>query len=135
MGILERFEQRVERLIGSNLSQAESGEVQPVDMASALIQELDDCATIAGIGQVVVHNSFAIDLAPSDFRRVSDIESPLRIELVNVVKEHIGAQKYTSLGSITITFAHDSALPTGVFRVTGETTDHGGNTVMQFRMR
>ncbi|MEY4347843.1 MAG: hypothetical protein RIS43_262 [Actinomycetota bacterium] len=129
MGILERFEQRVERLIGTNLSHAESGEVQPVDLASALIQELDDCATIAGVGQTIVHNLFSIDLSDSDYNRLSEIESPLRTELMNVVKEHNSAHKYTTLGGISIRFSQDNTLPTGVFRIVGDTTDHSGDKV------
>ncbi|MEY4322230.1 MAG: hypothetical protein RL410_11, partial [Actinomycetota bacterium] len=70
MGILERFEQRVERLIGSGLSQSESGEVQPVDIASELIKEIDDCATFAGFGKTVVQNDFSVDLASSDYERL-----------------------------------------------------------------
>ncbi len=129
VGILERFEQRVERLIGSDLSRTESGEVQPVDIASAIFQEIDDCATIAGIGQTVVHNAFTVDLSSEDYARLNAIEAPLRTELISVVKEHVNAHKYTTLGGISVHIAQDNALPAGVFRVAGETLDQSGDKV------
>ncbi|MEY4322600.1 MAG: hypothetical protein RL410_381, partial [Actinomycetota bacterium] len=83
----------------------------------------------AGIGQTVVHNAFSVDLASSDYERLHGIESPLRTELINLVKEHINAHKYAALGGISINFAKDEVLPTGVFRIVGETLDLSGDRV------
>ncbi|MEY3278282.1 MAG: hypothetical protein RLZZ426_768, partial [Actinomycetota bacterium] len=44
MGILDRFEQRVDRLVNGAFAKAFSAEVQPVEIAAALQSEVDDRA-------------------------------------------------------------------------------------------
>lgn len=128
MGILDRFEARVDRLVNGAFARAFEAEVQPVEIASALQNEVTDRAVIVGPGRTVVPNRFVIDLSPQDFERLTAFAEPLRTELAGVVREHISEQRYTTLGQVNITFHQDDELTTGIFRVNAAVEDDGGST-------
>lgn len=126
MGILDRFEQRVDRLVNGAFAKAFEAEVQPVELAAALQTETTDRAVIIGSGRTVVPNQFTIDLAPVDFQRLNEFGAALCSELAASVREHIAEQRYTALGQVSVAFELDESLTTGLFRVTGEVRDDGG---------
>jgi len=123
VGILDRFEQRVDRLVNGAFAKAFTAEVQPVEIAAALQAELDDRAVIVGAGRTVVPNRFTVDLATEDFNRLAGFENPLKTELISVLREHITEQRYTTLGQLNIEFANDENLTTGIFRISADADD------------
>jgi len=64
MGILDRFEQGVERVVNTAFAKAFHGEVKPVELASALRREVDDRAAVVDRERTVVPNQFTIELSP-----------------------------------------------------------------------
>lgn len=129
VGVLDRFEQRIDRLVHGAFAKAFESDVQPVEIAAALQSETDDRAMIVGAGRTVVPNVFTVDLSDSDFNRLSAYDQPLRDELASALLEHITDQRYTTLGKISVAFANDSQLTTGVFRVSAEVRDDSGGEV------
>lgn len=120
MGILERFEQRVDRLVSGAFARAFEAEVQPVEVAAALQRETDDRARAIGAGRTVVPNRFVVDLSPVDYERLMVHAETLTNELVALVREHITDQRYTTLGHVQVEFELDRDLTTGLFRVNAE---------------
>lgn len=126
MGILDRFEERVDRLVNGAFARAFASEVQPVEIASALQHEVTDRALIVGKGRTVVPNLFTVDLSPADHERLTAYADALRSELAGVVREHISEQRYITLGPVRIEFALDPELNTGIFRVNAEVKEGQG---------
>lgn len=126
MGILDRFEERVDRLVNGAFARAFASEVQPVEIASALQHEVTDQAQIFGKGRTIVPNYFVVDLSQEDFERLTAHEDTLRNELAGVVREHVSEQRYITLGPVEIQFALDPDLNTGIFRVNTQTKDASG---------
>lgn len=126
MGILDRFEDRINRVVNGAFARAFESEVQPVEIAAAIQSEVDEKAVIVGAGRTVVPNHFLVELAQSDFERLSTYEAPLKAEIAAVIREHIVTQRYTALGQINIALAVDNQLTTGVFRVIATAVDDGG---------
>jgi hypothetical protein len=120
VGILDRFERRLDRMVNGAFARAFKAEVQPVEIASALQRECDDHAAIVARGRTIVPNSFTVDLSPSDFERLAVYREALSQELADVVREHAGAQGYAFVGPLDVAIARDDALDTGLFRVLGE---------------
>lgn len=118
--LLDRFEQRLDRLVNGAFAKAFKAEVQPVEVAAALQRELDDRAVVIGGGRNVVPNVFTIEFSSRDFERLMAFEAPLRSELTDVVKEHANQQQYQLIGGVEILFMEDPALDTGLFRVRAE---------------
>lgn len=120
MGILDRFERRLDRMVNGAFAKAFKAEVQPVEIASALQRECDDRAAIVGRGRTIVPNEFTIDLSSSDYERLSIYSEALAQELADVVREHAGAQGYAFVGPLEVELARDDDLDTGLFRVLGK---------------
>lgn len=117
MGVLQRFERRIEELVNRPFARAFKAEVEPVEIASALQRECDDRAAIVSRGRTMVPNSFTVVLGERDHERLSVYAEPLGSELAAMVTEHAESQGYTFLGPVSVSFDMDPALETGRFRV------------------
>jgi hypothetical protein len=120
VGLLDRFEQRLDRMVNGAFARAFKAEVQPVEIASALAREMDDRAAVVSRGRTVVPNVFVVDLSPTDHDRLSVYAAALTDELAATVREHAEEQRYTFMGGTEVTLARDDALETGLFRVHSE---------------
>ncbi|MGW7214002.1 DUF3662 domain-containing protein, partial [Streptomyces collinus] len=71
MGVLKKFEQRLEGLVNGTFAKVFKSEVQPVEIAGALQRECDNNATIWNRDRTVVPNDFIVELSTPDFERLS----------------------------------------------------------------
>lgn len=117
MGVLQRFERRIEEMVNRPFARAFKAEVQPVEIASALQRECDDRAAIVARGRTMVPNAFTVELGPHDHERLSVYAEALGQELAAMVREHAEEQRYAFIGPVTVDFERDDDLPTGRFQV------------------
>jgi hypothetical protein len=117
VGVLQRFERRIENLVNGAFAKAFKAEVQPVEIASALQRECDDRAAIVARGRTMVPNTFVIELGGTDHERLSVYAEPLGGELAEMVEEHAAEQRYVFVGPVSVTFELADDLDTGRFRV------------------
>ena len=117
MGVLQRFERRIEEMVHRPFARAFKAEVQPVEIASALQRECDDRAAIVARGRTMVPNAVVVELGEHDHERLAVYEQPLAEELSAMVQEHAQEQRYTFVGPVTIAFERAEDLDTGRFRV------------------
>lgn len=93
------------------------GDVQPVEIASALQRETDDRKTVVGQGKVLVPNDFVVELGKHDHDRLEPWAQPLGAELAAMVQEHAAEQGYSFVGPVTVTLELMPDVDTGTFRV------------------
>lgn len=117
MGVLQRFERRIEEMVNRPFARAFKAEVQPVEIASALQRECDDRAAIVARGRTMVPNTFTVDLGAHDHERLSVYADALAQELAAMVREHAEEQGYAFIGPVTVDFERDDDLSTGRFQV------------------
>jgi hypothetical protein len=117
MGVLQRFERRIEEMVNRPFARAFKAEVQPVEIASALQRECDDRAAIVARGRTMVPNAFVVALGERDHERLSVYAEALAAELAAMVREYAEEQRYAFIGPVTIDFERDEELPTGRFQV------------------
>lgn len=120
MGLLDRFEQKLDRMVNGAFARAFKAEVQPVEVAAALQREMTDHAAVVSRGRTVVPNVFRVELSPHDYERLSVHTQTLTDELGSMVNEFAEEQRYTFLGGTQITLSQDDSLETGLFRVHSE---------------
>ncbi len=120
MGLLERFEDSLDRLVNGAFAKAFRAEVQPVEIAAALQREVDDRAAVLDRGRTVIPNVFSVELSEHDYRRLAVFKEALQSELATHVTAYAGEQRYTLLGTVSITISEDDELDTGIFRVRSE---------------
>lgn len=117
MGVLQRFEQRLESVVTGAFARAFRSAVQPVEIAAALQREIDNSAQVLSRERMLVPNDFAVELSPGDYERLSAFGDTLSNELAKLVEEHVAEQRYTLAGPLRIDFHRADDLTTGRFRV------------------
>ena len=122
MGMLDKFEQRVDKMVNGAFAKAFKSEVQPVEIAAALQKEMDERAAVVSRARTVVPNDFAVVLAPADYDRLSVYSDALTSELATMATEYAQEQRYSFLGPVSVQLTRDESLATGVFRATSQAT-------------
>ncbi|MEH6379471.1 DUF3662 domain-containing protein, partial [Streptomyces sp. KLMMK] len=121
MGVLKRFEQRLEGLVNGTFAKVFKSEVQPVEIAGALQRECDNNATIWNRDRTVVPNDFIVELSTPDFERLSPYSGQLGDELSGMVRDYAKQQRYTFMGTIKVHLEKADDLDTGLYRVRSRT--------------
>jgi hypothetical protein len=121
MGVLKRFEQRLEGLVNGTFAKVFKSEVQPVEIAGALQRECDNNATIWNRDRTVVPNDFIVELSTPDFERLSPYSGQLGDELSGMVRDYAKQQRYSFMGPIKVHLEKADDLDTGLYRVRSRT--------------
>jgi hypothetical protein len=117
VGVLQRFERRLEGMVSGAFAKAFKADVQPVEIASALQRELDDRAAIVGKGATLVPNHFVVELSAHDYERLAMYQETLGTELAEVVRDHANEQNYQLRGEVNVSFIEVPDLDIGVHRI------------------
>jgi len=117
VGVLQRFERRLEELVEGTFARVFKGEVHPTEIAVALQRETDDRKAIVSEDRVLVPNEFWVELGPRDHERLAPYADPLAEEFAAMIREHAQDQSYTFVGPVQVGFELVEELDTGVFRV------------------
>jgi hypothetical protein len=117
VGVLNRFENRLEQLVSGAFARAFRSAVQPVELAAALQREVDNSAQILSRDRRLVPNSFHVELSPADYERLSPYGTTLADELTDMLREHAHEQSYVFTGPVSIGFDRAEDLSTGRFHV------------------
>lgn len=117
MSLAQRFERRLEGLVGGAFARVFKGQVEPVEIGSALQREAADRKSIMGNGQVHCPNRYRVTLSPSDYERLVPWEVQLTGSLAELVQEYLDENRWSTIGDVEVYLALDEQLHTGVFGV------------------
>jgi hypothetical protein len=120
MGILARFEKKVEGAVSGVFARAFKGDVQPVEIAARLQRELDAEAKLMSRNKRLVPNDFTVHLSQHDHDKLAPYASTLNVELATELRNHAREMGYVFNGPVKIAFELDSSLPTGRFTVSSQ---------------
>ncbi|GAA3738903.1 FhaA domain-containing protein [Salinactinospora qingdaonensis] len=117
MGVLQRFERRLEGMIEGTFARAFKSELQPVEVASAVQREMDERAAIVAQGRTLVPNDFVVEVAGTDRERLEVYSDSLGQELSKLAREYATEQGYSFVGPVRVRFDTADDLQTGRFRI------------------
>jgi hypothetical protein len=117
VSLAQRFERRLEGLVGGAFARVFKGQVEPVEIGSALQREAADKRNVMGSGQVLSPNRYRVTLSPSDYERLLPWENQLTNSLAELVQEYLDENQWDTIGDIEVYLARDDGLHTGVFGV------------------
>ncbi|HVX46971.1 MAG TPA: FhaA domain-containing protein [Mycobacteriales bacterium] len=117
MGLLQRFERRLEGMVGGTFARLFKGQVEPVEIAKALQREAEENRAVVGGGRVLVPNRYLVELGTSDYTRLEQWERQLTRTLAEMVQEFLDEEGWSTYGDIEVSFDLDKSLRTGMFRV------------------
>lgn len=131
MGVLQRFERRLEGLVSGAFAKTFGGWVEPVEVAAALTREAEDRKAIVGHDRVLVPNAYVVELGPADAARLGEYDATLRKELGDLVSEAAQERGWSFVGPVEVRFELQPDRLTGTFGVrssvvasTGQTGEH-----------
>jgi hypothetical protein len=114
VGILTDFERRLEGAIEGIFTKAFRSGVQPVELATRLLKEMEGNRTV-GVREVWVPNQFVFRLSPVDRERFQGTERSLRHELEQVVRDGAAERGWGLVGPAKVEFETDDELREGRF--------------------
>lgn len=117
MGLLQRFENRLEAVVSGAFAKAFRSSVQPVELSAALNREVDNNAQVLSRDRRLVPNEFHIELSAADYDRLAPYLTSLTTELTDLLREHAEEQSYVFAGPVGIEFRQSAELTTGRFHV------------------
>jgi hypothetical protein len=117
VGVLQRFERRLEGMVEGAFARAFKSELQPVEVASAVQREMDDRAAIVAQGRTLVPNDFVVEVAETDFDRLEVYADNLGTELATLARDYAKEQGYSFVGPVRMRFEGVPELTTGMFRI------------------
>ncbi|TQN40691.1 pSer/pThr/pTyr-binding forkhead associated (FHA) protein [Blastococcus colisei] len=123
MGVLQRFERRLEGMVGLAFARLFKGKVHPAEIAQALQREADEQRSVMGEGRVLAPNVYVVTLGRTDFEHLGQWSDQLAGELADMVSEHIDDEGYQVFDKVTVRLEQDTDLPTGVFEVSSHVAD------------
>jgi hypothetical protein len=117
MSLAQRFERRLEGVVGSAFARVFKGQVEPVEIANALQREAGDKRAVMPNGQVLAPNRYRVSLGTADYERLMPWQAQLCNSLAELVQEYLDDHSLSTVGDIEVYLHHDDTLHTGVFGV------------------
>src|SRR6201985_3748273 len=117
VGVLQRFERRLEGMVEGTFARVFKSELQPVEVASAGQHEMDEPAALVAQGRTLVPNDFVVEIAQTDAERLDVLAEDLGVELATLARDHAKEQGYSFVGPVRIRFEGVPDLTTGTFRI------------------
>ena len=121
---LQRFEQRLERLVEGAFAKAFRTGLQPVEVGRRLVREMDQHRTL-GVRGTIVPNRFTVAVSQDDAGRLEPIYQTLLAELVDSARQHARDEGYRFVGPVAVELVADPSVGTGTFRLIGEFVEGG----------
>jgi hypothetical protein len=119
LGIVSRFERRLQGAVGDGLARVFGGGVVPKEVESALQREAADQCRPAGGGVMLVPNSYVISINPSDYNELaSDHDLAVRA-FSKHLEDYIAEQGWQTYGEVRVAFEPSPTLHIGQFRTRG----------------
>ncbi|WP_374727449.1 FhaA domain-containing protein [Haloactinomyces albus] len=118
MGLVQRFERRLEGIVGNSFARVFGGRVVPQEMAQGLQREADlQVQELAG-GRLLACNHYTVQLSPTDHDRLAGEEEQRVTDLLaDCVQEHLTEQGWDTYGDVVVSLERSETLHTGQFQI------------------
>ncbi|WP_086823338.1 DUF3662 and FHA domain-containing protein [Allokutzneria sp. NRRL B-24872] len=113
---LQRFERRLEGVIGNTFARVFGGKVVPQEVAQALEREADDNIKELAGGRLLAPNHYVVRLGPADFDRLASDEQRVSQLLADCINEHLAEHGWDTYGDVVVSMERSETLHTGQFR-------------------
>jgi FHA domain-containing protein len=117
VGVLQRFERRLEGMVEGGMARLAKADLQPVEVASGIQREMDDRAAIVAQGRTLVPNDFVVEIAEADYARLDVYADSIGVELANLARDYATEQGYSFVGPVRVRWEGAPDLILGTFRI------------------
>jgi Protein of unknown function (DUF3662)/FHA domain len=117
VGVLQRFERKLEGMVEGGMARLAKADLQPVEVASGIQREMDDRAAIVAQGRTLVPNDFVVEIAEADYARLDVYADSIGVELANLARDYATEQGYSFVGPVRVRWEGAPDLVLGTFRI------------------
>ncbi|SNR28171.1 FHA domain-containing protein [Haloechinothrix alba] len=117
MGRVQRFDRRLEGIVGNAFARMFGGKVVTQEVAQALERESEDNLRELAGGRLLAPNHYVVLLGHKDYDHMADGKSRITRILANAVAEHLAEHGWDTYGDVVVSLERTEALHTGQFRV------------------
>ncbi|WP_282777530.1 DUF3662 and FHA domain-containing protein [Nocardia sp. CC201C] len=119
MGIVSRFERRLQGAVGDVFARVFGGSVVPQEVESALQREATDHIQELDGGHLLAPNSYTITINESDLRQLEADHDLTTRAFAKHLQDYIREQGWQTYGEVHVAFEASPTLHTGQFRTRG----------------
>jgi hypothetical protein len=116
VGLVQRFERRLEGMVGDAAARVFGGSVVPQEVAHALQREAEDHIRQLAGGRQLAPNEYTVTLGSTDHQRLAADEQRITRLLSDCVGEHLAEHGWETYGEVVVSLVRSEALHTGQFR-------------------
>ena len=116
MGRVDRFERRLQGMVGDAFARVFGGSVVPQEVAQALLREAEDHLRQLAGGRVLAPNRYTVQLSPADLDRMAGDAAGVVDSLSAHVAAQLADQGWDTYGEVVVFLERSEALHTGQFR-------------------
>ncbi|WP_092530415.1 DUF3662 and FHA domain-containing protein [Amycolatopsis arida] len=116
MGRVQRFDRRLEGIVGNTFARMFGGNVVTQEVAQALERESEDNVRELAGGRLLAPNHYIVSLGPADHDRMAGDEQRVTMVLADAVAEHLAEHGWDTYGDVVVSLERNEALHTGQFR-------------------
>lgn len=119
MGFLDKVERGLEKVVTSFFRGTSTASVKPVELTTALRNEMDRGILPISEGRSLAPNDFVVSLSEQDYETAKGWGSAVVNELARVTAEHATTQEYSVQSDIMIHFISDPSFKVGEMEING----------------
>ncbi|TDZ46708.1 DUF3662 and FHA domain-containing protein [Mycobacteroides franklinii] len=119
MGIVQRFERKLEDVVGDAFARVFGGSIVPQEVQASLRREAADGVRSAGQGRLLAPNEFFVLLSTTDHEKAADDRGLDPDTFAELLREYIRDQGWQTYGEVVVRFEQSPNLHTGQFRTRG----------------
>jgi hypothetical protein len=116
LGRVDRFERRLQGLVGDAFARVFGGSVVPQEVVQALLREAEGRVEELAGGRLLAPNRFTVLLSPTDLARMGGDRAEIVNSLSSSVTEQLADQGWDTYGEVVVFLERSDALHTGQFR-------------------
>jgi len=116
VGRAERFDRRLENLVGNTFARMFGGNVVTQEVAIALERESEENVRELAGGRQLAPNHYIVSLGQADHERMAGNEQRVTHVLAQAVTEHLAEHGWDTYGDVVVSLERNEALHTGQFK-------------------
>ncbi|NIJ14438.1 hypothetical protein FHU38_004839 [Saccharomonospora amisosensis] len=116
MGRVQRFDRRLESLVGDAFARIFGGNVVTAEVAHELERECEDNVRELAGGRRLAPNHYIVSLGVTDYDRMAEDEQRVTRVLAEAVAQHLAEHGWDTYGDVVVSLERNEALHTGKFR-------------------
>ncbi|NKY49883.1 FhaA domain-containing protein [Nocardia vermiculata] len=120
MGIVSRFERRLQGAVGDAFARVFGGSVVPQEVEAALQREASDRLTELDGGHILAPNVYVITVNPTDLQELDADQELTTRAFARHLQDYIREQGWQTYGEVRVGFETSPTLHTGQFRTHGK---------------